>query len=207
MASARYQRLNDMRGLDDSTDVLIRVSQTATEQVRHGWRAFVNFAARDNVLEVALGLIIANAFTKVVTSFVSDMALPIVSLLPFLNRNMDQKFAVLSQGPNYVDGEGYNTIEQARDDGALVLAWGMFVENILNFAGVSLTLFAVAHLYMFISHDKIIKPTIRCRYCRKFISVEAKRCANCSSWQDGREDLPQKSCSSSSSSSNIADRS
>jgi large conductance mechanosensitive channel len=52
------------------------------------------------------------------------MALPIVSLLPFLNRNMDQKFAVLSQGPNYVDGEGYNTIEQARDDGALVLAWG-----------------------------------------------------------------------------------
>lgn len=52
------------------------------------------------------------------------MALPIVSLLPFLNRNMDQKFAVLSQGPNYVDGEGYNTLEQARDDGALVLAWG-----------------------------------------------------------------------------------
>jgi hypothetical protein len=37
---------------------------------------------------------------------------------------MDQKFAVLSQGPNYVEGEGYNTLEQARDDGALVLAWG-----------------------------------------------------------------------------------
>jgi large conductance mechanosensitive channel len=61
MASARYQPLNDMRGLDDSTDVLIRVSQTATEQVRHGWRAFVNFAARDNVLEVALGLMSGNS--------------------------------------------------------------------------------------------------------------------------------------------------
>jgi large conductance mechanosensitive channel len=45
-----------MRGLDESTDVLIRVGQSAGEQVRHGWRAFVNFAARDNVLEVALGL-------------------------------------------------------------------------------------------------------------------------------------------------------
>ncbi|KAF3385262.1 Anditomin synthesis protein L [Penicillium rolfsii] len=163
-----------MRGLDESTDVILRVGQSAGEQVRHGWQAFVNFAARDNVLEVALGLIIANAFTKVVTSFVSDLVLPIVSLLPFLNRNMDQKFAVLSKGPNYVDGEGYNTLEQARDDGALVLAWGLFVENILNFAGVSLTLFAVAHLYMFISHDKIIKPTVRCRYCRKYISVEAR---------------------------------
>lgn len=52
------------------------------------------------------------------------MVLPVVSLLPFLNRNMDQKFAVLSKGPNYASEEGYNTLEQARDDGALVLAWG-----------------------------------------------------------------------------------
>ncbi|KAJ5242992.1 uncharacterized protein N7469_001319 [Penicillium citrinum] len=179
-----------MRGLEDSTDVLIRVGQTAGEQVKHGFDAFVNFAARDNVLEVALGLIIANAFTKVVTSFVSDIVLPIISLLPFLNRNMDQKFAVLSRGPNYIHGQGYNTVKQARDDGALVLAWGLFIETILNFLGVSMTLFAVAHLYMAVSHNKIIKPTIRCRYCKKYISVEAKRCLNCSSWQDGREDLP-----------------
>jgi large conductance mechanosensitive channel len=45
-----------MRGLDDSTDVLKRVGQSASEQVKHGLDAFVNFAARDNVLEVALGL-------------------------------------------------------------------------------------------------------------------------------------------------------
>lgn len=75
---------------------------------------------------------IANAFTKVVTSFVSDLALPVVSLLPFLNRNMDQKFAVLSSGPNYVSGEGYNTIKQARDDGALILAYG-FVDPFFSY--------------------------------------------------------------------------
>lgn len=67
---------------------------------------------------------IANEFTKVVTSFVSDVVLPVVSLLPFLNRNMDQKFAILSKGPNFEEGKGYNTVKQARDDGALVLAWG-----------------------------------------------------------------------------------
>lgn len=59
-----------------------------------------------------------------VTSFVSDIVLPIVSLLPFLNRNMDQKFAVLSKGPNFSEPEGYNTVQQAREDGALVLAYG-----------------------------------------------------------------------------------
>lgn len=44
-----------MRGLDEST-ILIRTGQKAQEQVRHAWDGFVNFAARDNVLEVALGL-------------------------------------------------------------------------------------------------------------------------------------------------------
>lgn len=48
--------LGKMRGLDESTDLLLRVGQTAGDQVRHGWDAFLNFAARDNVLEVALGL-------------------------------------------------------------------------------------------------------------------------------------------------------
>ncbi|KAJ5713128.1 uncharacterized protein N7483_010309 [Penicillium malachiteum] len=187
-----------MRGLDDSTDILIHVGQAAGEQVKYGWNAFLNFAARDNVLEVALGLIIANSFTQVVTSFVSDIVLPIVSLLPFLNRNMDQKFAVLSRGPNYDPRKGYNTVGQARDDGALVLAWGGFVENLLNFMGISLTLFAVAHLYMLISHNKIIKPTVRCRYCKKYISVEVRylnepvalilRVELTKDWQDGRED-------------------
>ncbi|KAJ5339667.1 hypothetical protein N7452_006395 [Penicillium brevicompactum] len=162
-----------MRGLDENTEVdvdaLIRTGQKAQAQVRHAWDGFVNFAARDNVLEVALGLIIANAFTKVVTSFVSDLVLPIVSLLPFLNRNMDQKFAVLSQGPNYTS-EGYNTLYQAREDGALVLAYGAFIETVVNFLGVSLTLYAAGHLYMFFFHSKIIKPTVRCPYCKQFIS-------------------------------------
>jgi large conductance mechanosensitive channel len=67
---------------------------------------------------------IAQAFTKVVTSFVSDIILPIIALLPFLHRNFDEKFAVLRRGPHYVKEKGYNTLEQARNDGALVLAYG-----------------------------------------------------------------------------------
>ncbi|KAJ5101915.1 hypothetical protein NUU61_004137 [Penicillium alfredii] len=180
-----------MRGLDDSTVALLRVGQSAQEQVRNAWEGFVNFAARDNVLEVALGLIIANAFTKLVTSFVSDVVLPIISLLPFLNRNMDQKFAVLSKGPHFVKGTGYNTLEQARNDGALVLAYGLFIQNVIGFFGISLTLYAVGHLYTWISSNKIIKPTVQCEYCKQFISVEATRCLHCSTWQDGREDPPK----------------
>lgn len=35
-------------------------------------------------------------------------------------------------------------------------------------------MFAVAHLYMLVFHDKIIKPTVRCRYCKNYISIEVE---------------------------------
>ena len=59
-----------------------------------------------------------------VTSFVGDILLPPISLLPFVNRNLDEKFAVLKRGSNYVKDHGYNTMKMALDDGAVVMAYG-----------------------------------------------------------------------------------
>lgn len=44
-------------------------------------------------------------------------------ILP-LQRNLDEKFAVLRRGPNYDELDGYNTLAQAQEDGAVVLGWG-----------------------------------------------------------------------------------
>ena len=61
-----------------------------------------------------------------VTSFVSDILLPPISLLPFMNKNLDEKFAVLRRGENYntTDGVGYATLKEAAADAAVVLAYG-----------------------------------------------------------------------------------
>jgi large conductance mechanosensitive channel len=69
---------------------------------------------------------IAAAFTAVVTSFVSEILLPPLSLIPGMNRNMEGKFAILRRGPNFnkTDGIGYNTLQQAAEDGAVVMAYG-----------------------------------------------------------------------------------
>lgn len=69
---------------------------------------------------------LAAAFTAVVTSFVSDILLPILSLLPFIDRNFDEKFAVLKAGPHYGKGpgRGYNTMKIALEDGAVIMSWG-----------------------------------------------------------------------------------
>lgn len=68
---------------------------------------------------------LAAGFTTVVTSFISDILLPPLSLLPFMRANLEEKFVILRNGPKHVHGLVYNTTKQAVDDGAVVMAYGM----------------------------------------------------------------------------------
>lgn len=170
--------------------MLQHAGEEVVNRANRMWQGFSDFALQDNVLEVAVGLIIAAAFTAVVTSFVSEILLPPLSLIPGMNRNMEGKFAILRRGPNFnkTDGIGYNTLQQAAEDGAVVMAYGSFLNQILKFLGVGFALYGVASVYEMFTSDPIIKHMVKCKYCRKRISVKAKRCVNCTSWQDGRED-------------------
>lgn len=114
---------------------------------------------------------VAAAFTNVVTSFVSDILLPPLSVLLPLNANLDLKFAVLQAGPSFYDlPHGYRTIEQAQADGAVIMAYGVFLNKTLNFVGLGSALYALAGLYQYLSKDPIIKHMVKCRYCRKRIN-------------------------------------
>ena len=123
-------------------------------------------------------------------SLVTDIILPIVSLLPFISRNLDERFTILRQG-NHSKYKTYNTVQQALDDGALVWAWGNFLDKVLRFLVLAIALFSIARVYSWASKDNIIKRQVKCKYCRKYISEKARRCVNCTSWQDGREE-PQR---------------
>lgn len=50
--------------------------------------------------------------------------MPPISIILPLNKNMEEKFAVLKAGPNMNSTTGYNTLHQAQDDGAVVMAYG-----------------------------------------------------------------------------------
>nr|pir large-conductance mechanosensitive channel related protein [imported] - Neurospora crassa [Neurospora crassa] len=69
---------------------------------------------------------LATMFTALVTSFVSDIVLPPISVLLPLNKNLEEKFAVLRSGANHPE-EGYNTLKQAQADGAVVMAYGYVI--------------------------------------------------------------------------------
>jgi len=45
-----------------------------------------------------------------------------------------------------------------------------FINTVLNFLGLGLSLYIVARIYGAVTDDAIIKPTVKCKYCRKRIS-------------------------------------
>jgi large conductance mechanosensitive channel len=133
---------------------------------------------------------LAASFSAVANSLVSDIILPIISLLPFISKNLIEKFAILRCGPSSPPNTHYNTIQQALDDGAIVWAYGSFLDKFLRFILIALAMFLIAKTYSYVAGENIVKRQKKCSYCRKYISEKAKRCVNCTTWQDGREDRP-----------------
>lgn len=82
-------------------------------------------------MDLAVGVIIGGAFGKIVSSFVDDMLMPLISLLTG-KVDFGNKFIPLAN-------QTAATLEEARKEGA-VLAWGAFVNNVLVFL---ITAFAV----------------------------------------------------------------
>ena len=103
-----------------NSPLLQRTSARVTSGFKEQLAIFSDFALRDNVLEVAVGLIIASTFTAIVNSFINNILLPPISLLPGLGANLDGKFVVLRAGEHERKrletgghGRGYNTSAQA----------------------------------------------------------------------------------------------
>ncbi|GAA0190369.1 large-conductance mechanosensitive channel protein MscL [Fulvivirga kasyanovii] len=99
------------------------------------FKEFKKFISRGNVVELAVGLIMATYFGAIVKSFVDDIIMPPVGQLI---AGVD--FSRL----NYVIGE--KTLE----DGTMqevTINYGTFLNHIITFFIVSLAVFAVAKIY------------------------------------------------------------
>ena len=97
-------------------------------------KEFKEFALKGNVLDLAIGIIIGAAFTSIVSSLVDDIIMPPIGLITG-GVDFSQLFLVLS-------GEGtYNTIEQAKADGAVTWNIGLFINAVIKFLIVAFAVF------------------------------------------------------------------
>jgi large conductance mechanosensitive channel len=96
---------------------------------------FKEFALRGNVVDLAVGLIIGAAFGAIVNSLVADVIMPPIGLL-MGNVDFSDLFINLS-------GQDYPSLAAARAAGAPVIAYGAFLNAVINFIIVALAIFVL----------------------------------------------------------------
>jgi large conductance mechanosensitive channel len=97
------------------------------------WREFREFALKANAFDLAIGVIIGLAFSKIVDSLVNDIFMPIIGAitggLDFSNYFLPLSSTVTA-----------DTLSAAREQGA-VLAYGNFLTVVVNFVIVAFILY------------------------------------------------------------------
>lgn len=139
------------------------------------WEDFKKFALKGNVMDLAIGVIIGGAFSKIITSLVNDIIMPIISLI---TGRIDFNNLFIS-----LDGKYYATIDQAKKAGAATINYGTFITDIIDFFIVAFTIFfIIKQLSKFRKEKPETAPVIKqCPYCKTDIAVDATRCPNCTS--------------------------
>ena len=95
---------------------------------------FKTFVMRGNVLDMAVGVIVAGAFGKITTSLVNDIFMPFISFL-FGSRDMTALNLVVR--PEIVNDAG-EVIQKA-----ITIGFGSFVATIIDFLLIALVVFLV----------------------------------------------------------------
>lgn len=99
-------------------------------------KEFREFAIKGNMVDMAVGIIIGAAFGAVVQSLVDNIFMPVIAAL-FGTPDFGNLFLLL-RNPK---GETYATVKAARDAGAVVFAYGLFINTIVTFLGVAVATF------------------------------------------------------------------
>lgn len=96
---------------------------------------FKEFAVKGNVMDLAIGVVIGAAFQKIVNSLVNDIIMPPIGALMGAVNFVDM-FVQLS-------GEPVASLADAKAQGVPVLAYGAFINVIIEFVIVAVALFAM----------------------------------------------------------------
>lgn len=96
---------------------------------------FKEFALKGNVIDLAVGVVIGGAFGKITASLVEDIINPVLGLA--LGRvDLTQLYVAL-------DGKTYENLAAARKAGAAVVAYGNFINIVMQFIIIAFAIFIV----------------------------------------------------------------
>jgi large conductance mechanosensitive channel len=135
-------------------------------------KEFRDFAARGNVIDLAVGVIIGGAFGKIVTSLVSDIIMPPIGLV-LGQVDFSNLFINLSRDKHY------DTLAAARAASAPTINYGAFINTLIDFTIVAFVIFLLIKQINRFATPPVTKKD--CPRCFTSIPLKAIRCPNCTS--------------------------
>ena len=145
---------------------------------------FKKFVMRGNVIDMAVGIIIGGAFTKIVNSMVADVMMPPLGLL-MGKVDFSNWFIVIKEGAQ--TAAPYASLSAAQAAGATMLNIGNFLNAVISFLIVAFCIFLLIKLINKLDNLKKVEEapaaptTKKCPYCCSEIALEATRCPHCTS--------------------------
>lgn len=102
------------------------------------WSEFKAFIAKGNIIDLAVAIVIGNAFNKIVSSLVNDIIMPLVSLMVGGASVADWKWVI--RKAEYDSLGNIVTAETA-------LMYGTFIQAIIDFLIIALTIFIMIKVF------------------------------------------------------------
>lgn len=136
------------------------------------FKEFREFIKRGNVMELAVAVILAAAFGKIVTTLVEGIIMPPIGLL-LGGVDFGGLFFPLKGNPA--------TLAEAKAADLPVIAYGQLINDIITFLIVAFVVFLIVRQVnrMKSKQDKGEVTTKDCPRCLSTIPLKATRCAEC----------------------------
>ena len=147
------------------------------KKFKKGWEDFKSFALKDNIISMAIGVVIGAAFKDLINSLVNNVFTPPIG---FLTAKLDFSKLFITLGKTQ-----YETLEEAKAANAVVIQYGLVLNTLIAFLITAFVLYlvskAVSKATQKEKEAKIAKKTKKCPYCMSEIDIKAKRCPFCTS--------------------------
>jgi large conductance mechanosensitive channel len=139
------------------------------------FREFTEFIKRGNVIDLAVAVIMAAAFGKIITTLVDGVIMPPIGLL-LGGVDFTSLFINLSDKPRPA------SLAAAKAEGIPVIAYGQLLNDLITFLIVAFAVFLIVRAFNRLKSKQATDaaPTTKdCPHCLSTIPLKATRCAEC----------------------------
>ena len=137
-------------------------------------KEFKTFAVKGNAIDMAVGIIIGGAFGKIVSSVVSDIIMPPIGKL-LGGVNFRDLFINLDPSKTLPDGSAIVSLEQAKEAGAAVIAYGSFINTTVDFVIIAFCVFLMVKGINSLKKKEEAKPAAEAKLPREQVLLEEIR--------------------------------